>query len=119
MYFALKHAHLTFVLVSVVLFYFRFFKVQIKGQSLSKPLKIIPHINDTLLLASAAGLCIVIGQYPIMANWLTIKLGFVIAYIVFGFKALKATNKSQANLMLAAASISLILTAYMAIHKGM
>jgi uncharacterized membrane protein SirB2 len=117
MYFALKHAHLTFVLVSITLFYFRFYKVQIKGDSLPKALKIIPHINDTLLLATAVGLCITIQQYPIMANWLTIKLAFVIGYIVFAFKAIKATEKPQANLMLSGASICLVLTIFMAINK--
>lgn len=117
MYIALKHAHLTFILLSVVLFYFRFYKVQIAGQTLPKFLKILPHIIDTLLIATAIGLCIVIQQYPIMQNWLTIKVLFVIAYIVFAALAIKATNKQRAIAMLTGASVSLIMAAFMAIHK--
>ena len=117
MYIGLKHAHLTFVLLSVILFYFRFYHVQLAGKSLPKLLKVLPHIIDTLLIATAVGLCIVLQQYPLIVSWLTFKVFFVIAYIVFAALAIKSANKQKAILMLTGASISLILAAFMAVTK--
>ncbi len=117
MYLGLKHAHLTFVLLSVVLFYFRFYKTQMAGQSLPKWLKITPHIVDTLLILSAIGLCITLQQYPLMVTWLTLKVCFVIGYIVFAALAIKAQVKQKAILMLTGASVCLIMAAFLAIHK--
>ncbi|WP_246590216.1 SirB2 family protein [Marinobacterium ramblicola] len=52
-------------------------------------LRILPHIVDTVLLASAIGLMLVIHQYPLVNHWLTAKVVGVLLYIVFGSIALK------------------------------
>lgn len=117
MYMGLKHAHLTFVLLSVVLFYYRFFATQIQRKELPKFLKVLPHIVDTALIGTAIGLCIVLQQYPIMVTWLTIKVLFVIGYIVFALFAMKATEKSKAIQWLSAASVCLVVAAFTAITK--
>lgn len=54
-----------------------------------KWVKVLPHIVDTLLLASAVGLMMTLQQYPFVNAWLTEKLLLVIAYIVSGAVALK------------------------------
>ena len=51
--------------------------------------KIAPHIIDTILLSSAVILTLIIEQYPIANSWLTIKLIFLLLYIILGSIALK------------------------------
>ncbi|HEY7996070.1 MAG TPA: SirB2 family protein [Steroidobacteraceae bacterium] len=52
-------------------------------------LKVAPHVVDTVLLASALWLTVLIGQYPFVQSWLTAKLLALVAYIVLGTVALK------------------------------
>ena len=47
--------------------------------------RIVPHVNDTMLLLSAVGLMVIIDQYPIRNDWLTAKIVLLLLYIVFGF----------------------------------
>lgn len=51
--------------------------------------KIVPHVIDTLLLASAVTMAVMIRQYPFVAPWITAKVLVLIAYIVLGTIALK------------------------------
>lgn len=118
MYLAFKHSHLLLVVLSVVLFYYRFTIHKLMGKPLSKLLKVVPHIIDTLLLLSAAGLCVIIQQYPFVHGWITVKLGFVIGYIVFAALAMKSEQKSKSIQMLALSSVCLMFAAYMAVTKG-
>lgn len=51
--------------------------------------KIVPHINDTLLLVCAIVLMIQIQQYPFVVGWLTAKVIALLVYIGLGTLALK------------------------------
>jgi len=51
--------------------------------------RVLPHVVDTVLLASAIALAVTIGQYPLVNGWLTAKAFGLIAYIVLGTIALK------------------------------
>lgn len=55
----------------------------------ARPTRILPHINDTLLLGSALWLAFRIEQYPFVHGWLTAKVLALLAYIVLGSIALK------------------------------
>lgn len=95
-YLALKHMHVTFVVLSVIFFIVRFFWLQKKPAMLeAKIVKIAPHVIDTLLLISAIGLMKITSQYPFVMDWLTLKLGFVILYIVAGFHCLKKAQQTK------------------------
>ena len=50
---------------------------------------ITPHVVDTVLLASAIALALLIGQYPLVDAWLTAKVFGLLAYIVLGTVALR------------------------------
>lgn len=90
MYMMLKHLHLTAVGLSIFLFVFRFIWAQFDSGILAKTwVKVVPHVIDTLLLASAIGLCITLSQYPLTTTWLTLKVLGVVLYIVLGLFALK------------------------------
>jgi len=51
--------------------------------------RVLPHVVDTALLASAIALAVALGQYPLVNGWLTAKLAGLLAYIVLGSIALK------------------------------
>ena len=51
--------------------------------------KIVPHINDTLLLLSGVGLVQVTKIYPWQHPWLATKLTALIVYILLGTIAIK------------------------------
>lgn len=86
---ALKHIHLTAVVLSIALFLGRGLYVQALGRTpASKGLRVLPHVIDTVLLASALALAFAIGQYPFVHGWLTAKLIALVAYIVLGVVAL-------------------------------
>ena len=51
--------------------------------------RILPHVNDTLLLLSGLAMTLRLRQYPFTQPWLTAKLIALLAYIVLGSVALK------------------------------
>lgn len=59
--------------------------------------RVAPHAVDTLLLASALWLSVLIGQYPFIEGWLTAKVLALIAYIVLGTVALRRARGKAAR----------------------
>ncbi len=51
--------------------------------------RILPHVVDTVLLASAIVLALRSAQYPFVHAWLTAKVLALLVYIVLGSIALK------------------------------
>ncbi len=51
--------------------------------------RIVPHVVDTVLLASAVALAIMSRQYPLDSGWLTAKVVALVLYIALGTIALK------------------------------
>jgi uncharacterized membrane protein SirB2 len=74
-------------------------------------LKIVPHIVDTLLLASAVYLAMASRQYPVEQSWLTAKVLALLVYIVAGMWVMRfgQTQRQKASAyILALASFSYI-----------
>ncbi len=89
-YSLLKHLHLTTVAVTLALFILRGVWMMTDSPRLqARWVRIVPHVNDTLLLASGIGLAVLIQQYPLVDGWLTAKLIALLLYIVLGTVALK------------------------------
>jgi uncharacterized membrane protein SirB2 len=89
-YLALKHLHLTTVVLSFTLFALRGVWMLIDSPWLQRRwVRIIPHGIDTVLLASAIGLALILEQYPFVHGWLTAKVLGLIAYIILGSIALR------------------------------
>ena len=87
---ALKHLHMAAAGLSILGFVLRgFWAWRVPAMLRRKPVKIVPHVVDTILLASAIGLLIVYGWNPFAFGWLTAKIGLLIAYIALGLLALK------------------------------
>jgi uncharacterized membrane protein SirB2 len=89
-YLALKHLHLTAVILSFALFALRGLWMLADSPQLQRRwVRIAPHLIDTALLASAIGLTLILQQYPFVNGWLTAKVLALIAYIILGSVALK------------------------------
>ncbi len=89
-YTLLKHLHLTTIAATFILFLLRGVWMMADSPRLqARWVRVIPHVNDTLLLSSGLGLAVILGQYPLVDGWLTAKFFALIAYIVLGTVALK------------------------------
>ena len=89
-YLVLKNLHLATIAITLALFLLRGFWMMANSPRLqARWVRIVPHVNDTLLLASGIGLAVLIQQYPLVHGWLSAKFFALIAYIVLGTIALK------------------------------
>ncbi|WP_437614819.1 SirB2 family protein [Erwinia sp. V71] len=87
-YMAIKHFHLLTVAITIVMFMLRFYWQQAGSAMLQRRwVRIVPHLNDTLLFISGFLLVSITHFYPFspQGNWLTEKLFGVIIYIALGF----------------------------------
>lgn len=86
----LLHVHLTTVALTLGLFLLRGWWMLRDSPRLSdRWVRVVPHVVDTLLLASAIGLMLIVRQYPFVQGWLTAKVLALTLYIVLGTIALK------------------------------
>ena len=86
----LKQLHLTTLAITLALFILRGVWMMNASPLLqARWVRIVPHVNDALLLASGIGLAVLIQQYPLVHGWLTAKFFALVLYIVLGTLALK------------------------------
>ena len=89
-YVLLKQLHLATIALTLALFLLRgVWMVMDSPRLQARWARIVPHLNDTLLLASGIALAVLLQQYPLVHGWLTAKVLALIAYIVLGTLALK------------------------------
>ena len=89
-YSLLKQFHLTTIAITLALFVLRGFWMMAASPRLqARWVRIVPHVNDALLLTSGIWLAVLMQQYPLVHGWLTAKLFALICYIVLGTIALK------------------------------
>jgi uncharacterized membrane protein SirB2 len=86
----LKSIHVIAAAVSYTLFFVRGVWMLVDSPWLKKRwVRILPHLNDTLLLAAAIWMTVVIHQYPGTHAWLTAKVAGLVVYIGLGMVALR------------------------------
>ena len=89
-YTVLRLAHSLTVLLSLSLFMLRGFWMWRESTHLQdKWVRVLPHINDTLLLAAAIAMLVVAELNPLQQPWLLAKILALLAYIGVGTIALK------------------------------
>jgi uncharacterized membrane protein SirB2 len=57
----------------------------------------VPHVIDTLFLASGLTLAWTIAQYPFLTGWLTAKVSGLLAYILLGMTAMSGRISRRAR----------------------
>ena len=109
----LKMAHVTCVVISGSLFIFRYARLSLyPNQPLAKALKVVPHINDTVLLFSAIGMLTLIGLNPFTTPWLLAKIVALLVYIVLGtvcMRSLPGSRRQSASFVAAISVFAYIL----------
>lgn len=89
-YSAIKALHVACVVVSYILFFVRgVWMMRDSPQLKRRWVRVVPHLVDTALLASALTMVVMIRQYPFVAGWLTAKVVALVLYIGLGMVALK------------------------------
>jgi uncharacterized membrane protein SirB2 len=87
---ALKHIHLATVAVSSALFLLRGVWMVFDSERLNRPwVRVLPHVNDTVLLAAGVWLAFMLRETPGASPWLTAKLLALPVYIGLGVLALR------------------------------
>lgn len=85
MYGMLKLIHVSCVAMSITGFVLRSLLALGSSQRLGRRwLRVLPHVIDTVLLASALGMVILSAQYPFVVAWLTAKVLGLVVYIALG-----------------------------------
>ena len=108
MYTIIKNAHITFAVISISLFILRaFWSVTESTKLQQRWAKIVPHINDTLLLGCAVYLMITTGQYPFSDHWLTAKFIALLIYIATGTVAIKRGKTAGMRLLFSILAIAI------------
>jgi uncharacterized membrane protein SirB2 len=112
-YHVLKQLHLATIAITLTLFLLRGAWMMADSPRLqARWARIVPHINDTLLLASGIALAVLLQQYPLVHGWLTAKFFALIAYIALGTLALKRGKTKSRRI--AAWFAALLVFGYMA-----
>ena len=104
-YLILKHLHVGCVVLSGAGFLLRGVWMLADSPWLQRPVvRVVPHVVDTVLLASAIAMTVISAQYPFVQPWLTAKFCGLLAYILLGMMALKRgrTKAQRATFFFAA-----------------
>ena len=98
-YLLLKHVHMTFAAISGTLFLVRGLWMLAASPMLEKTwVRTLPHVADSLLLASALSLAWWSRMSPASTPWLGAKIAALVVYILLGSVALKYGKTRLARL---------------------
>lgn len=96
---ALKALHVTCALLSISGFALRgLWAINDDPRRLRRPVRVLPHVVDTLLLASAVGMLVIWRVSPFALPWLTAKLLALLLYILLGMAVMRFTRTRRARL---------------------
>lgn len=110
MYGVLKLLHVTAVVLSGGGFLARYAFTVTRGRLPGGWARVVPHVVDTILLASALAMAWIAGFRPLHDPWLEAKLAGLVVYILAGTIALKRGRTARARA--AAFAVALLTYAY-------
>ena len=118
-YEAIRNLHILTAVLSISLFCWRFLRLRrLPVGPQQRWIRILPHVNDTLLLTFAIVLCFVTHQSPFTTPWLSEKVIAVILYILAGMFALKWAKSRLAQIIWFIIALALFaFTAEIALNK--
>ncbi len=115
-----KNIHVTCVASSYALFFLRgVWLFQGSPRMRQRWVKVVPHVTDSLLLASAIILAIGIRQYPGVDAWLTAKVIGLLFYIGLGMVAFRfgKTKRVKISTWVAAQLVFIYIVAVAITHN--
>ena len=98
-YSLVKFIHVASVVLSLTGFFLRGI-LMLRASPLLRArwVKVLPHVNDTVLLVAALSLAAMSRQYPFVVDWVTAKVLGLIVYVVLGAIALRAGAPRQVRI---------------------
>ena len=118
-YLEIRTVHIAAVLASGSLFLLRALSYNLFGAGwpMTRAVRRLAYAIDTLLLAAALMLTTIVHQYPLLDLWLTVKVLLLVAYVVLGWKALRAEGRARRiGYMIAAAATFLFIISVARAH---
>lgn len=117
---AIKHLHITCALLTICGFILRsYWHLTDSSLARAKLTRVIPHLVDSTLLASALTLLWLYHWSPFTQPWLIAKIIALLTYIGFGLWAFRfAKSRKQKSLAIACALISVSYIVAVAITKS-
>jgi len=107
----LKLLHVGCAVLSIGGFTLRGYWLLSGNRPLAQPLtRVLPHVVDSLLLASALGMLWIWRLDPFSAPWLTAKILALLAYIALGMTALRFATTDRVRRL--AFALALLVAAY-------
>jgi len=98
-FFYLKCIHVSCALLSVSGFALRgYWRLVGHPAARHRLTRVLPHVIDTLLLASAVGMLVLWGVSPFAFAWLTAKLAALLLYIGLGMVVMRCANSQALRL---------------------
>lgn len=118
----IKQLHLLTVAITITLFLLRFYwQRSSSAMMMRRWVRILPHVNDTLLLITGVMLVMITHFYPFspQGSWLTEKLLGVIIYIALASVALSRRPRTDRTRWIAfiVALIALVIVIKLAVTK--
>jgi uncharacterized membrane protein SirB2 len=111
MYTFIKIIHMSFAMISILGFLGRgILKINESPLVEKKLVKVLPHVIDTVLLASAIALVVMSEQYPWVEPWVGAKVLGLIVYIGLGVVVMRTAKTRQARII--AFALALVTAAY-------
>ena len=86
----LKAVHVTAVAASGLMFFVRGLWMLARSPMLERRwVRVVPHVNDTVLLVAGAWMAVLLRQVPGVSPWLTAKIVALVVYVALGTVALR------------------------------
>lgn len=118
-YAALLSIHRLTVVISIALFVLRgAWRMMDSPMNGKKWVKIVPHVNDTILLLAAIGMLVAGSLNPLEHGWVMAKIIGLLAYIALGTIAIKrGKTPMQRNVAFVGALVVFAYIAMVAVSK--
>jgi uncharacterized membrane protein SirB2 len=105
-YTSIRHLHIGCAGISIALFALRLLlSLRTVAWRQWKWLRIVPHVNDAILLTAAIALATLSHQYPWREPWLGAKVLLLLAYIGLGKMALRPDQPRTAQALWGSAAL--------------
>ena len=118
MYLTLKHIHVAFVALSLLTFLVRGVWLFIDSAMLGERwVKLLPHVVNTILLASGIALAMYLNMSPGNQPWLMAKIVGLIAYVGLGVAAFRASGPTARKLLWTSALVAFAFIVSVAVRK--
>ncbi len=107
----IKYVHVLCVILSGSLFALRGLLMMAESRWANHvALRMLSYAIDTTLLTAALMLVSVLHQYPILHDWLTVKVVLLVVYIVLGVYALRRGKTKRTRVICFFAALAVLLT---------